>query len=123
MSENEKTNTITASEILEHYSNSSVEDLIEEMPANIASELVILSSKLWSVGSHILKAEQKYNKRWLEEREGYKTDKACDIFMKTTEEYAKVQQAKYAEKSVIELIRSLKKLLQSKLTEYQHTNV
>lgn len=120
MKENKNQSTITASEILEHYSNSSVDDIIAEMPANIASELVILSSKLWSVGSNILKAEQAYNKEWLEQRPTCKTDKECDRVVKTLPEYEELQKAKYAEKSVVELIRSLKKLLQSKLTEYQN---
>lgn len=112
-----------ASEILQKYATSSLEELSAMMPDTIANELVLLSATLWHAGNKILEAEQAYNRAWIIKREDCATDTACTNFMKTTREYEALQKAKYAEKSIIQLMQSLKKLLRSREMEWQNTNV
>jgi len=110
----------TASEILSKYQNSTIEEISNEMPAVLSAELIILSSKLWSAGSEILATERLMTAKWLEIRKDCETDKQAEQKIKLTDEYANWQKAKYAEKSVLSLIQSIKKLLRSKEEEYHN---
>jgi len=110
----------SASNIINKYSSATVEQVGAEPPGVIASEIVVLSSHLWEAGSLALKAEQLYSAKWMELRETLKTDGQADKRAKCTEEYGALQKARMAEKSVLETIRALKKLLQSKQMEMQN---
>ena len=112
--------SVTVNEIVQRYQRMSREEIANETPATITAELVILSSNLWTVGSMILDADRKVSAKWLLIRDALGddgTDGKADREVKRTEEYADAQRARYAEKTCMELIRSLKKLLASKAIE------
>lgn len=111
---------LTVNQIVQQYQKMSVEELSNLAPAEICAHLVVLSSRLWTIGSEILKTEGVLAKKWIEIRQDTKTDKMADELIKITEEYKEAKQARWAEKTVIELIRSLKKILKSKEIEYQN---
>lgn len=90
---------------------------MDESPAIISAEVVLLSAKLHEAGSIALKAEQVYMRKWVEIRSELETDGQADKRGKTTEEYHALKMATINEKIVIEVIRALKKLLASKADE------
>lgn len=106
-----------ASEILTTYSTATIDELKEKMPADISAELTILSSKLWEIGSKKLKAERAEAVKWFELRKTVETDAQANRAIKITDEYSEHERIKYAEKSCILLMRSLKSLLESKSNE------
>lgn len=108
---------VTASEIINKYQNSTIEDIMDAPPSVISAEIVLLSAKLHEAGSLQLKAEQDYMRKWVETRSTCDTDGQADKITKTTEEYRQLKIANTNEKIVIEMIRSLKKLLASKADE------
>lgn len=111
---------LTIDAIIKSYQSMSAEEISNLTPSEICSHLTILSSRLWLIGSEILKYETKEAKKWVELRASSKTDKETEMLMKTTEEYANSKKARYCEKVVLELIRSLKKCLQAKSDEYKN---
>ena len=123
MSDNQNQNTtetykqVTAGRIVKKYQDMDVYDVMNETPSNIAAEIVILSAKLYEAASITLKAEQAMAQKWIEINRESDSNKEADMRLKITDEYAEVQMAKNNEKIVIELIRSLKKLLASKAEE------
>lgn len=109
-------------EILQKYKTSTVEEISNFTPAEISAELIILTSKLTDAGALRLSAEQKETQKWLELRKTFETDGQTNRAIKATNEYAEYQKCVYIEKAVIEMIRSLKKLLQSKGDEMRNLN-
>lgn len=106
---------ITASEIIAKYQNSTLLEISEETPAVISAEIVLLSAKLHEASSVALKAEQTMARKWADLRsEDCDTDGQADKRIKATEEYAEFKMAQINEKIAVEVIRALKKLLQSK---------
>lgn len=108
---------VTASGIIAKYQGSSLEDIMDESPAIISAEIVLLSAKLYEAGSLALKAEQAYMRKWVEIRAECDTDGQADKKAKTTTEYGDSKMATLNEKIVLEVIRALKKLLASKADE------
>lgn len=80
-------------------------------PDVLSKDLLILSANQYSVGQDITKWEIAYSKKWNEERTKFKTDKACDMALKQTEEYQKWEQAKNAYRMMKEVIMAGKKRL------------
>jgi len=107
------------SEILKKYQDSNIEQISNQTGDIVASELVFLSANLWQAGSLVLEAEVKMSKIWLDIRALAQSDKQADQQIKLQPEYKEFMEAKCAEKSVVSLIQSLKKLLHSKADEYK----
>jgi hypothetical protein len=110
---------ITASEIIGKYQNSTLEEISEETPAVISAEIVLLSAKLHEAASLELNAEQALSRKWAELRSETETDGQADKRIKATDEYADYKIASINSKTVIEVIRALKKLLQNKSDEFK----
>lgn len=108
---------ITANNIIRKYQESSREDIMNESPAIISAEIVLLSAKLHEAGSLALIAEQTLMRKWAEIREQVETDGKADKLVKVTDEYHDSKMASINEKIVLEVIRALKKLLASKADE------
>ena len=107
-------------DIVQLYANSTIEQIGNLTPHQIGSHLIIMSAKLWSVGSEILKAEQATAQKWLELRQSQKTDTSTDKIIKTTAEWSELTKLKWIEKTIVELLRSLKRYLKSKEFEAQN---
>lgn len=73
---------------------------------------LFLSANLWQTGSEIIRAEQEYNKCWKILRDTLKTDKETDKVSTVSAEWVRYKQAVYAQKTIVEVIRSLKKKMQ-----------
>lgn len=110
-------NKVTASHIIAKYQQSSLEDIMHETPAVISAEIVLLSAKLHEAGSLTLDAEKSHADKWAQIRAECDTDGQADKKIKGTDEYRALQKCKINEKIVLEVIRALKKLLQSKQDE------
>ena len=82
-------------------------------PNDLSSYLVLLTANLWKYGKETLDKEVAYATKWQELRANHETDKATDMAAKITEEYHDWQMAKVSEKTLLEIIRSLKKRLSS----------
>ena len=109
--------TTSAAEIIRKYQTAALEEVGEQPPALIATEIVLLAAKIHEAASLTLVAEQRFAARWMDMRTELKTDGQCDKRAKSTTEYADLHKARTNEKTVLELIRSLKKLLASKSEE------
>jgi hypothetical protein len=110
---------VTASEIIGKYQNSTLEEISDETPAVISAEIVLLSAKLHEAASLELNAEQALSRKWAELRSETETDGQADKRIKATDEYADYKIASINSKTVIEVIRALKKLLQNKSDEFK----
>ena len=108
---------MTASDIINKYQNSTLEEIMHEPPGVISAEIVLLSAKLWEAGSLTLLAEQANARKFMEIRSTADTDGMAKEILKTTTEYADLKKAQTSEKTVLEVIRSLKRLLLSKSDE------
>lgn len=104
----------TVSEILTDLKKSELVDLMP--PGVLANNLLVLSAFINQAGMMIVEAEIAYATRW-KEIKGDESDKVTDNSMKLEPEYKALQQAKYAEKALIETIRSIKKVLAVKSEE------
>jgi len=93
-----------------------------DSPGVLSEYLVQLSAMIWEAGNKIIEAEVAYNKKWNEIRPTYKTDKQTDMFMKSQPEYVVMEQAKLAQRTLIETIRSLKRRI-TVLSEEAHSTV
>lgn len=107
-------NSISAGELVGKYQHMSREDVANETPAVISAEIVILAAKLMDVGAMVIAAERGVSTKWQELRALADTDGQADRAVKRTDEYAALLQARYVEKTIVELLRSLKKLLATK---------
>lgn len=88
-----------------------LEGKLLDHPGQLSEALVILSGHMFNLGTKIIEAEVAYAKKWEELRPNCKTDKECDIKLKTQPEYTEMEQAKFAYKTTQEVIRSVKKRL------------
>jgi disulfide oxidoreductase YuzD len=86
-------------------------------PEELSRYLVLLTANLWSYGEKTLNTEIAYARKWIEVRTDHETDKATEMAAKITKEYHDYQMAKVTEKTILEIIRSLKKRLTSMVDE------
>lgn len=116
-SQNQSGTKVTASHIIAKYQQSSLEDIMHETPAVISAEIVLLSAKLHEAGSLTLDAEKAHADKWAQIRAECDTDGQADKKIRSTQEWHTLARCRINEKIVIEVIRALKKLLQSKADE------
>lgn len=97
------------------------DDKLKENPNQLSEYLVILSASMNEAGNFELDAEMDYAKKWEEIKlsEEKITDKMVDMKCKQTEEYRQWQQFRIANKTIQEVIRSIKKRLANLNVEYQ----
>lgn len=100
--------------------NIEVKDIIAKLsdhmiddPNDLSKYLVVLTANLWRYGKDKVERDVSQSQRWSEIRLECKTDGQADKRIKATEEWKEWQMAIIKEKTVLELIRSLKKRLQS----------
>jgi len=88
------------------------DNLIDD-PEELSKYLVVLTANLWKYGKARIEKDILQSKKWADIRLTCKTDKETDMKIKNTEEWKNWQMAIITEKTVLELIRSIKKRLQS----------
>lgn len=86
-------------------------------PEQVSNYQVFLSSMIWEAGNRVIETERAYNEVWNRIRETTTSDKQADKKASLTPEYVEWRKAIYAEKTVLETIRALKKKLQSMAEE------
>lgn len=94
--------------------------LSTQMPDNpdeLSRYLVVLTANLWKYGQETVNSEIAYAKKWEEVRLNSETDGQANMRIKTFKEYQDWQMAKVSEKTILEIIRSLKKRLSSMTDE------
>lgn len=84
-----------------------------DSPDELSKYLIILTAHIWEYGKKTIEAEQLYARKWQELRLGLETDGQANIRIKTTEEYHDWKMAVVLEKTLVEMIRSIKKRLTS----------
>lgn len=89
-----------------------------ENPATISDYLVRLSASLNTGGQLELEAEINYAREWQVVRETCKTDKEAEMKAKLTDAYREMRIAQITNKTIIEVIRALKKKLQNLEIEF-----
>ncbi|MDE2015904.1 MAG: hypothetical protein KGI72_05275 [Patescibacteria group bacterium] len=106
--------------------NISVKSIIAALSSNIIDDpnrlsgyLILLTANLWIYGRDRVEADAKQALKWAELRKECETDGQTDKKIKTTDEWEKWQMAVISEKTVLELIRSIKKRLQSIADEFK----
>ncbi|MDE2016027.1 MAG: hypothetical protein KGJ89_05495 [Patescibacteria group bacterium] len=106
--------------------NISVKSIIAALSSNIIDDpnrlsgyLILLTANLWIYGRDRMEAESKEAEKWAEVRKECETDGQANKEIKATEEWKKWQMAVVSEKTVLELIRSIKKRLQSIADEFK----
>jgi len=82
-----------------------------DSPQEITDYVDKLSASIWDIGTKKIKADMDFAIKWKDIRKHTSSDKQADIEIMTTDEFKEREQCKYAEKTVIETIRSLKKRL------------
>jgi hypothetical protein len=82
-------------------------------PNELSEYLVYLTANLWKYGQETVRAEIAYAKKWEKVRMECETDGRANIRVKSEPEYEEWKKAQVAEKTILEIIRSLKKRLQS----------
>lgn len=107
----------SASSIIAKYQSATVEEIMEQPPSIISAEQLILASKLHEATLIRIKAERIMANKWAELRVSCETDGQANNAIKQTQEYEDVQIAKNNEKTVIEVLRSMKKLMTSRIEE------
>ena len=92
---------------------SKLSDHIIDNPNELSKYLIILTANLWKYGKDKIEKDVIQSQKWGEIRLECKTDGQADKRIKATDEWKEWQMAIVKEKTVLELIRSLKKRLQS----------
>ena len=82
-------------------------------PDELSKYLVLLTANLWKFGRDRVEKDSIQAKKWGELRTTCDTDGQTDKLIKATEEWSAWQMATVSEKTVVELIRSLKARLKS----------
>ena len=90
-----------------------------EAPSRLADYLVILSASLSAGGLMELETEIHFSEKWQELRRECDSDKQCDMKAKLLSEYVLMKTAQINNKTILEVIRSLKKKLQNLEIEYR----
>lgn len=96
--------------------NDIIKDLSERMidsPDELSKYLIVLTANLWKYGKDKIEKDVIQANKWTEIRLTCETDGQADKRIKATEEWKNWQISIVLEKTVLELIRSLKKRLQS----------
>lgn len=88
-------------------------------PEILSQYLVLLTSNLWKYGQDTVDADIAYAKKWQEIRNTEETDGRATMRAKTTEEYRNFKMAQVSEKTLLEVVRSLKRRLVSISEEYK----
>ena len=99
---------------------SKMEEIENLTPRECCDYQVFLSANLWQAGNNIINTEQSFNKKWNETRATCKSDTQATKVSSLTPEYVAYKQAMYAEKSILETIRSLKKKMRLFESEAQN---
>ncbi len=105
------TGSLSVKDIIVKLSGTLVDD-----PDELSKYLIVLSANMWTYGRDRIDADMAQAKKWSEIRssnQAVTTDGQADKRIKATEEWRAWQMAIVSEKTVLELIRSLKKRLQS----------
>ena len=89
----------------------SLEEIDKLTPKLAANYQLFLSAHIYEAGIKIIEAEQIVNARWQELRNIARSDKDADKAASLTDEWKEYKKAVFAEKTLIETIRSLKKML------------
>src|SRR3990167_4201700 len=99
----------TINEIIKELRN----DEIKENPDKLSEYLVVLSASLNEAGNFELDAEMDYARVWEEIKLSNEkiTDKMTEMKARQTEEYKTWRQFQIANKTIVEVIRSIKKRL------------
>ena len=105
---------LTVNEIIKNLKDGKLEN-----PSELADYVVMLSASLFTGGQIELDLDIAYSDMWMKMRPICKTDKECDIRVKGTQEYRDMQIAKITNKTIIEVIRALKKKLANLNIEFQ----
>lgn len=105
---------LTINDIMLRLSTEIVDD-----PDTLSKYLVFMTAHLWKYGKKTVEAEIAYAKKWDEIRRGEETDGRATMLAKMVQEYHDWQMAKVNEKTITELIRSIKKRLVSIANEMQ----
>jgi hypothetical protein len=82
-------------------------------PDELSRYLVVLTANLWTYGKKKIEADVEQSKVWGNIRAECDTDGQADKRIKSTEEWKTWQMAIVTERTVVELIRSLKSRLKS----------
>jgi len=97
-----------------------VKDIIKKLadntidnPEEISNYLVIITADSWRYGKDKIEKDILQAKKWAEIRLNCKTDSQADKMIKTTPEWKDWQMTIITERTIIELIRSLKARLKS----------
>lgn len=90
-------------------------------PNQLSEYLVYLTANLWKYGQATVEAEIAYARKWEEIRPACETDGQANIHIKGHPEYEAWKKSQIAEKTLIEIIRSIKKRLQTLGDEMQLT--
>jgi hypothetical protein len=86
---------------------------IIDNPDELSRYLVFLTANMWQYGKKTVEAEIAYAKKWDEVRMASETDGRANIKIKFHPEYLSWKMAQVSEKTLLEIIRSLKKRLDS----------
>lgn len=86
---------------------------IIDNPRELSQYLVYITANLWKYGEDVVQSEIDYAKKWSDIRSKCDTDGMANVLIKIEPEYKKWQISKVNEKTLIEIIRSLKKRLLS----------
>jgi hypothetical protein len=90
-----------------------------DQPDELSKYLIFVTANLWKYGKEVIDKEVIYAKKWQELRMGLETDGQANIRIKTTKEYHDWQMEKVTEKCLLEMIRAIKKRLQSLNDEFK----
>jgi len=82
-----------------------------DAPMVVSDYIDKLSASIWEIGQAQIKSNIAYAIKWKDIRKHTSSDKQADMEIQITDEYKLREECKYAEKTVIEVIRSLKKRL------------
>ena len=102
----------TINDIVLRLSTEMVDD-----PDTLSKYLVFMTAHLYKYGKKVIETEVLYVRKWEELRSKEETDGRATMLSKATQEYQDYQMAKVNEKTVLELIRSIKKRLTSLSSE------
>jgi hypothetical protein len=86
---------------------------IIDNPGELSKYLIVITANLWKYGQDRVEKDVLQAKKWAEIRLTCETDGQTDKRIKATQEWKDWQLATITEKTVLELIRSLKKRLTS----------
>lgn len=105
----------TVAEILSDLKQSNLVDLMP--PEVLSSHLLVLSAFITDAGYNITEAEIAHAKKWTTLRGSCETVAETNVAIKLEPEYKTLRGAEFAEKSLIENIRSIKHVLKVKTEE------